>query len=85
MYVWLHTASPPQHIAMLSEPDLKNTGGIRMYLQTINIRRGISAKYAGVFEAPNGETSVHIFDTVERATAWCERNSDQDVLISTED
>lgn len=87
MFVWLHTNSPPQHIASIPEQELHpDKGGLPAYLAITNARRGIRAKFAGVFENNKGEVSVHIFDTVERAVAWADRNiHTQDVLLSTED
>lgn len=81
MFVWLHTNSPPQHIANVHEFEFADQGGVKSYLINTNARRGINAAFCGVFENATGETSVHLFDTCERADMWMHRNTDIDLLI----
>lgn len=81
MMVWLHTSSPPQHIASITETDFAADGGAKAYLVEINRRRGLRCAFAGVFEAEHGETSVHIFDNGARADAWIERNQQRESLL----
>lgn len=85
MLVWLHTSSPPQHINNISEVELQSTGGIEHYLTRTNERRGLSCEFAGVFEGPHGETSIHVFDTMERAVDWTARNVDESLLVDSLD
>lgn len=84
MMVWLHTASPPQHIATVQETVFSAYGGCVGYPESTNYHRAICAKFCGVFEDPKGQTSVHIFDEVSRANAWIDRNADMDVITSSE-
>lgn len=78
MYVWLHSASPPQHIATVSEGDVPTAAALRTYLQATNERRGTSLVWAGVFEDDHAVLSLHMFDTGERASAFCVRNARSD-------
>lgn len=82
MKVWLHTASPPQHISDVRETHI---GPMRAYLAAVNKRRGLKSEFAGVFEDEHGGVSLHIFDTADRASVWRKCNYDQVLIISSED
>lgn len=77
MMVWLHTSSPPQHIADCSETHVSPSGRMETFVEDIEHRRGIIVGFCGVFENEYGKISVHVFDTKERANVWMERNKNK--------
>lgn len=85
MFVWLHTSSPPQHIACVTETAFHDIGGCAPYLAAINDRRASKFAFLCVLEDGKGETSVHIFDNIARAEVYVDRNTDFNVITSTED
>lgn len=81
MMVWLHTASPPQHIADCLEAHVSPSGRMETFVEDVEHRRGIKIEFAGVFENPRGECTVHLFDCESRAQSWRKRNKDMDWII----
>lgn len=79
MFVWLHTSSPPQHIATIPGIGQAAHGvTLRGYLEATNARRGISARCARLtHNERTGEDALHIFDTFERSLAWATRNASE--------
>ena len=74
MFVWLHTSSPPQHIAQ--EPFAGCVDRLPSTLAAINARRGLSCKVAMLGHHERlGEDQLHIFDNVARYRAWVDRNA----------
>lgn len=84
MFIWSHTASPPQHVASLSETAFAAAypgADLGAYLVDHRARFRVGA-VALITEDPRGETAIHVFDTVARADAWTARNVETiDVLI----
>ena len=73
MFVWLHTATMPQHIGQ--EPFAGCVDRLPSTLAAINERRGLRCKVAMLGHDERLDCDdLHIFDTVERYRAWVERN-----------
>lgn len=81
MMVWLHTASPPQHIGHVTEHNVGNVEKVDDYLDRVNATRGLRLEVAGVFEDERGVTSLHIFDTFKRRNEYVDRDNGMDWLI----
>ena len=83
LYVWLHTNSPPQHIANVLEGEVNTTAKLKAWVDAKAHARGIAVYYAGIFEGDRGELTLNLFDNKERAERYVTRN---DVpIISTVD
>ena len=83
LFVWIHTNSPPQHIAHVLESEVNTAAKLKTWVDNKAQTRGIAAYYAGVFEGDNGELTLNMFDSRERAERYVTRN---DVpIISTID
>lgn len=88
MLVWLHSSSPPQHIANVTEHEVATSAKLRTYMEGVNERRLVNLKWGGLFETPRGEVICCLFWDRERAMAYVERNRKKglaDLLISTDD
>lgn len=89
MFVWLHTASPPQHIQSITETDFAAQfprANLGAFLADVNARRGNVASVALLLENERGEVTIHLFDKAERADAFMTRNAAvYDVLIRAPD
>lgn len=74
MFVWLHTSSPPQHIANVPEADVSTAAKLKAWVDSKAQTRGIAVYYAGVFEGQSGELHLSMFDSRERAERYVTRN-----------
>ncbi len=83
--VWLHSKSPPQHIACVAEATIRTAEKMRTYMAQTNERRLTNLKWTGAFEDARGNVTLHMFWNVEDARAYRTRNGDLDLLTSTED
>lgn len=83
--VWLHSLSPPQHIANVAEESIRTAEKLRAYMLQTNERRAVNLKWAGAFEDARGGVSVEMFWDKEQAKRYVQRNTDLNLLISTED
>lgn len=84
MMVWLHSLSPPQHIANVPEAQISTEEKLRTFMEQTNARRMINLKWAGIFENERGEVTCHTFWEMEKANEFRKRNLGKlDLLLST--
>lgn len=81
--VWLHSKSPPQHIANVPESTVATADKLLVYMRQVNAQRLVNLKWGGVFEGNGGELSVHLFWEPDRALTYVQRNDAP--IISTDD
>jgi hypothetical protein len=75
MYVWTHTRSPPQHVAIIPEHEVSTSAKIRAYVERLNENRSANFKWAGIFESPRGEVTLNVFWDREAAREYIRRNA----------
>jgi len=86
MYVWIHTQSPPQHIAMVQETTVGTAEKLGAYMRNVNANRRTNLKWGGVFENDKGETTVNLFWERAKALEYVKRNRDRlSLIIATEE
>ena len=84
MMVWLHSSSPPQHIANVQEGEVSTASKLAAYMTRTNEHRLTNLKRAGIYENERGEVSCHLFWDTDKAMQFMHRNADKlDLLICT--
>lgn len=84
--VWLHSKSPPQHIACVPEGQISTAAKMAAYMAQTNANRLTNLKWCGAVENERGIVTLHLFWNIEDAHAYLERNAGKlDLLTSTDD
>lgn len=86
MFVWLHSSSPPQHIANVHEVEVSTAAKLRAYIDRVNAQRLINVKWAGIFEDERGAVTLQLFWDKAKALAYVQRNRAKlDLILCSDD